>query len=120
MIEKNKSQNVFFFPKKSKNKFRQQTDIFKRIKTKVVNAFNSQHSAKSKNVLNKKLNLLMKKITTVKQKIIAINFFKIKIINFNINYNQIYLCDYINFKNTMNFKTFYNPTFKIFKIIFNS
>ena len=120
MIEKNKSQNVFFFLKKSKNKFHQQIDIFKRIKTKVANVFDPQHPAKFKNVLNKKLNLSTKKIMTVKQKIIAINFFKIKIINFNINYNQIYLCDYINFKNTMDFKTFYNSTFKIFEIIFNS
>ena len=56
----------------------------------------------------------------VKQKIIAINFFKIKIIDFNMNRNQVYLCDYINFKNTMDFKTFYDSTFKVFKIIFNS
>ena len=66
MIKKNKSQNVFFFSKKSKNKSHQQTGIFKRIKTKVVNAFDSQHSAEFKNVLNKKLNLSMKKIMTVK------------------------------------------------------
>ena len=120
MIEKNKSQNIPFFPKKSKNKSRQQTDIFKRIKTKVVNAFDLQHPTESKNVLNKELNLSTKKIMTVKQKIIAINFFKIKIIDFNMNHNQVYLCDYINFKNTTDFKTFYDLMFKIFKIIFNS
>ena len=87
MIKKNKSQNIFFFLKKLKNKSRQQTNIFKRIKIKVVNVFNSQHPTESKNVLNKKLNLLMKKITAVKQKTIATNFFKIKIIDFNINHN---------------------------------
>ena len=120
MIEKNKSQNVFFSSKKSKDKSRQQTDIFRRIKTKVVNAFNSQHPTESKNVQNKELNLSTKKITAVKQKIIATNFFKIKIIDFNMNYNQVYLCDYINFKNMTNFKTFYNSMFNVFKIIFNS